>query len=226
MHWVHHGWSHFWFITTDVLFLKFQLFIRFENLKISQFEIFTKIVQMFLISGPQSFWSSICDTIVYLCKYFPRSRAFSPMHADYHVYAWASYHRPGVVASACTFLAFMGARAHQVENIYKDEPYYRLREHDQYCHWVHQNVQTIIVLNIQTYFVIVNTIILLFNLKISQFEMFTKTVLAWLVFSISVNLVHNLWHYYRYESMINTLIECNKIINCIHLNKIDNYSLG
>ncbi len=59
------------------------------------------------------------EAIVYLCKYSPRSQAFSLMRADYRVYAWASHHSHGVVASACAFLAYTGA--HQVENIYKDE---------------------------------------------------------------------------------------------------------
>ncbi len=59
--------------------------------------------------------------IVYLCKYFPRSRAFSRMRADYRVYAYKS-RQSGAVASACAFLAYTGA--HQVENIYKDGLYY------------------------------------------------------------------------------------------------------
>ncbi len=59
--------------------------------------------------------------IVYLCKYFPRSRAFSLIRVDYRVYAQASRHSRGHVASACAFLAYTGA--HQVENNYKDELY-------------------------------------------------------------------------------------------------------
>ncbi len=58
-------------------------------------------------------------TIVYLCKYFPRSRAFSLIRVDYRVYARASRHSRGLVASACAFFACTGA--HQVENDYKDE---------------------------------------------------------------------------------------------------------
>ncbi len=62
-----------------------------------------------------------CGTyIVYLCKYFPRSRAFSLMCADYRVYAHISRRSRAVVASTCALLAYTGA--HQVENIYKDEP--------------------------------------------------------------------------------------------------------
>ncbi len=57
--------------------------------------------------------------IVYLCKYFPSSRAFSLMCVDYLVYARASHHSRGVVASVRAFLAYTAA--HQVENIYKDE---------------------------------------------------------------------------------------------------------
>ena len=63
--------------------------------------------------------SIILETIVYFCNYFPRSRDFSLMSADYRVYAHISRQSRGVVASACAFLAYMGA--HQVENIYKDE---------------------------------------------------------------------------------------------------------
>ncbi len=55
--------------------------------------------------------------IVYLCKYFPRSRAFSLMCANYRVYANISRRSRAVVA--CALLAYTGA--HQVENIYKDE---------------------------------------------------------------------------------------------------------
>ncbi len=62
--------------------------------------------------------------IVYLCKYFPRLRAFSLMHANYRIYARASRHSRGVVASACAFLAYTGA--HQVENNYKDELYNKI----------------------------------------------------------------------------------------------------
>ncbi len=59
--------------------------------------------------------------IVYFCKYLPHSQAFSLIRADYRVYVQVSHHSRGVVASACAFLAYMGA--HQVENIYKDELY-------------------------------------------------------------------------------------------------------
>ena len=59
--------------------------------------------------------------IVYLCKYFPRLRAFLILRAEYRVYAQASRHSRGVVANACAFLAYTGA--HQVENIYKDGLY-------------------------------------------------------------------------------------------------------
>ena len=55
--------------------------------------------------------------IVYLCKYFPRSRAFSLMWADYRVYKHISRRSRAVVA--CVLLAYTGA--HQVENIYTDE---------------------------------------------------------------------------------------------------------
>ncbi len=57
-------------------------------------------------------------TIVYFCKYFPRSRALSVMRVNYCVYAQALRQSRDIVASACAFLAYMGA--HQVENIYKD----------------------------------------------------------------------------------------------------------
>ena len=73
---------------------------------------------------PTSFISCIVyrRAIVYLCKYFPHSRAFSLMRADYCVYIWAGIapqtHSRSVVSSACAFLAYTGA--HQVENIYKE----------------------------------------------------------------------------------------------------------
>ncbi len=65
-------------------------------------------------------YKSFC-IIVNLCKYFPRSQAFSLMCADYRVYAQASRQSRGVVASDCAILAYTGA--YQVENIYKDELY-------------------------------------------------------------------------------------------------------
>ncbi len=56
--------------------------------------------------------------IVYFCKYFHRSQAFSPMSTDYRVYAHIYSASRGVVASACALLAYTGAN--QVDNIYKD----------------------------------------------------------------------------------------------------------
>ncbi len=59
--------------------------------------------------------------IVYFCKYFPSSQAFSLMRADHRVYAHSAHHSRGVVASTCAFLAYTSAP--QVIGIYKDELY-------------------------------------------------------------------------------------------------------
>ena len=56
-------------------------------------------------------------TIVYLCKYFPCSRAFSLMRANHRVYAPASHHTRGVVDSACAFLAYKGTHQVHLQNM-------------------------------------------------------------------------------------------------------------
>ena len=72
------------------------------------------------------------DVIIYLCKYFPCSRAFSLiMYTDYRVYAQPLRQSRAVVASGCAFLACMGA--YQVENIYKDELYHDIKIGQTFC---------------------------------------------------------------------------------------------
>ena len=91
-------------------------------------EIMSHTFNVFSFHSSKEFQMGICTWhynarygIVYLCKYFPRLRAFWLMRADYRVNVQVSHHSRGVVAGAGAFLAYMCA--HQAENIYKDELY-------------------------------------------------------------------------------------------------------